>query len=175
MKLLSISTACVCALTMAVAVPVAGAQSSRVPSKDATWLKDSIQIDYAEIQAGKLAETKTNNATIMKFAKTMVSDHTQMLKSAEALAHQENIAVPTGPSSTQLAQANSLKTRKGPEFNIYYAKAQITGHNLAISETKTEISSGTDSAIQAAARSALPMLEQHLRLAKAALAATSAM
>lgn len=61
---------------------------------------------------------------------------------------------------------------KGKAFNVLYSSLEVYDHLQDIDETSTEISNGTNSQIRDDAKTELPMLRKHLRLARAALRAS---
>ena len=134
-----------------------------------TWLKTSIQTDLAEIQGGKLAESKSKNPAVLKLARTMVADHTNMLKSGRTLARHYHLTMPTAPSPSQKSQMASVSSKSGTAFDQAFLKLQVTAHIKAIKQTKAELAHGSSTAVKSAAKAAMGMLQMHLRLAEAGL------
>jgi predicted outer membrane protein len=59
----------------------------------------------------------------------------------------------------------------GKAYNHWYASLEVYDHIQDIEETTSEIENATNSQIRDDAKTELPMLKLHLRLARAALAA----
>lgn len=168
---------CACLAIIAIAsVPVAGAKphasSSKVSAADEQYLQTSISGDRFEIIGGKLAEKKSKNAAVLKAASTIVSDHTKSLSDAIKLAHELKIDVPSSPLPSQIWELKVVAAAKGKAFNVLYSSLEVYDHLQDIDETGTEVSTGTNSKVRDDARTELPMLRKHLRLARAALAAS---
>jgi putative membrane protein len=168
---------CACLAVAAVAaVPAAGAKSggsSKVSAADEQYLQTSISGDRFEIIGGKLAERKSNNAAVKKLAKTLVDDHSKSLSDAIKLAHQLKIDVPSSPLPSQVWELKVVAASKGKAFNVLYSSLEVYDHLQDIDETGTEVSDGTNSKVRDDARTELPMLREHLKLARAALAASN--
>ena len=168
---------CACLLVAAIAaVPVAGARSGGASSKkvsaaDEQYLQNSISGDRFEIIGGKLAEKKSKNPAVLKLAKTLVSDHSKSLSDAIKLAHELKIDVPSSPLPSQIWELKVVAAAKGKAFNVLYSSLEVYDHVQDIDETGTEVSDGTNSKVRGDARTELPMLKMHLRLARKALAA----
>ena len=62
---------------------------------DSQYIVDIASINLAEIELGKLAQTKSTNPEVKKFGKTMVDDHTKLASEVSALAKAKNFTLPT--------------------------------------------------------------------------------
>jgi putative membrane protein len=169
---------CACLIVAVIAaVPVAGAasggSSSKVSAADEQYLQTSISGDRFEIIGGKLAEKKSNNAAVQRLAKRLVGDHSKSLSDAVKLAHSLKIDVPTSPTPSEVWELKMVATLKGKAFNRWYSSLEVYDHLQDIDETGTEISDGTNSQIRDDARTELPMLREHLKLSRQALAASA--
>ena len=108
----------------------------------------------------------------MRLAKRIVSDHTKSLKDAIDLAHTLKIDVPKSPTPSEIwelkvvAAATDEKT-----FNTLYSSLEVYDHLQDIDETTSEINDGTNTQIRDDAKTELPMLKLHLKLAREAFAA----
>jgi putative membrane protein len=143
-----------------------------VSAADEQYLQTSISGDRFEIIGGKLAEKKSKNAAVLKAATTIVSDHTKSLSDAIKLAHQLNIDVPSSPTPSEIWELKVVAAAKGKAFNVLYSSLEVYDHLQDIDETSSEISEGTNPQIRDDAKTELPMLRKHLRLARAALSAS---
>ena len=170
-RLLPLAVACL-ALGATIAVPVAGAKSSKsVSAADEQYLKTSIQGDRFEIIGGKWAKTHSKNAAVLRMADRIVSDHAKSLKDAIKLAHSLGIDVPSAPTPTEVWELTMVASLHGKAYNHWYASLEVYDHVQDIQETTDEINDGTNAKIRDDARTELPMLQLHLSLARAALAA----
>jgi putative membrane protein len=169
---------CACLAVAAIAaVPTAGAKSNKSSSKvsaaDEQYLQTSISGDRFEIIGGRLAEKKSNNAAVQRLAKRLVDDHSKSLSDAIKLAHSLKIDVPSSPTPSQLWELRAVASFKGKAFDRWYSSLEVFDHLQDIDETATEVTNGTNSQVRDDAKTELPVLKAHLRLARAALAASS--
>ena len=65
------------------------------PANDATFTTRAAAAGMAEVELGRLAEQKAENAAVKAFAKKLVIDHTVSNAELKKLADQEKIALPT--------------------------------------------------------------------------------
>jgi putative membrane protein len=156
-------------------VPAAGARSSAsdssVSAADQQYLQTSIQGDEFEIFGGKVAVKKTHNPAVMRLAKRLVADHAMSLKDAVKLAHKLRINVPPAPTPSEVWELKVVAAAKGTAFNRLYSTLEVYDHLQDIEETTSEVAEGTNQEIRADARSELPMLKMHLKMARMAAAA----
>jgi putative membrane protein len=96
----------------------------------------------------------------------MVDDHTKVNDELKQVANKENIPIPDALDSKHQSQIGKLSKLSGPEFDKAYAKEQLKDHETDVKDFSAEVQGGTDPNLKAFASSALPMLQQHLELAK---------
>jgi putative membrane protein len=170
-RLLALATA-ICALAI---VPAASARPARhhhrVSAWDRQWLMTSISGDRFEIAGGQIAQTNSANAQIKALGARLVADHTKSLKSAIKLAHRLGIKVPKAPTPSERWELKTVGRFTGTAFDKSYADLEVFDHKQDIKESKDEVDMGTNRAVRKEAKTDLPVLRQHLKLAKAALAA----
>jgi putative membrane protein len=130
---------------------------------DASFYKKAAEGGIAEVQMGKLAQTKSSNASVKDFGAMMVTDHTAANEKLQALAAKKNIKLPTSPSVGQMASKAKLEVLSGTAFDKSYIKGMVEDHQEDIKEFQTEASSGQDPDAKAYAAATLPTLKTHLK------------
>jgi putative membrane protein len=139
---------------------------------DEEWLMMSIQGDLFEIQGGKLAQEKATRQIVRDLGARLVKDHTKSLHDAVDVAHELGIEVPDAPSPSQQWELRAVAGFHGSEFDKWYSDLEVQDHIQDIQETQDEIDKGCNDKIRQLAKDDLPVLKQHLELARAALAAS---
>jgi putative membrane protein len=74
--------------------------------------------------------------------------------------------VPDALDSKHQSQIDKLSKLSGPDFDKAYAKEQLKDHQTDVKDFSAEAQSGTDPNVKAFASGTLPVLQQHLELAK---------
>jgi len=138
---------------------------------DEQWLQMSIEGDLFEIQGGKLALQKATTPAVKSLGDRLVTDHSKSLQDAVDLAKKLGIRRPTSPSPTQQWELKVVSTFSGTAFDRWYADLEVKDHMQDIDETSEAVDEGCNDEIRALAREDLPMLQQHVQLAQAALGA----
>ena len=139
---------------------------------DEQWLMMSIQGDLFEIQGGNLAQQKATTQIVRDLGARLVKDHTKSLQEATDVARRLGIDVPDKPSPSQQWQLRAVAQFRGADFDRWYSDLEVQDHVQDIQEAQDEIDKGCNDQIKQLAEDDLPVLQQHLALARAALAAT---
>ncbi|KQQ53584.1 hypothetical protein ASF84_17355 [Pseudomonas sp. Leaf127] len=120
----------------------------------------------AEIEAGKLAQQKSQSADIKTFAQMMITDHTAANEKLKGIATTKKLEVSSDAELMDKAKALILDIRD-ESFDKSYANNQVKAHEQTIELFNEQIKDGKDAEIKAFAEATLPKLEAHLKEAKA--------
>jgi putative membrane protein len=146
-------------------------RSTLVSAWDKQYLQTSLEGDLFEVQGGKLAEAKSTDPAVLKLANTLIRDHTKSYKESAKLTRRLGIKVPTDPSPSMQWELEAAGQFTGAAFNHQYALLEVKDHHQDIQESTDEVKDGTNSDVRRDAKTELPTLRKHLRLAEAALRA----
>jgi putative membrane protein len=139
---------------------------------DEEWLMMSIQGDLFEIQGGNLAQQRATTQIVRDLGARLVKDHTKSLQDARDVAEQLGIDVPDKPSPSQQWQLRAVAQFRGADFDRWYSDLEVQDHLQDIQEAQDEVDKGCNDKIKQLAEDDLPVLKQHLELARAALSAS---
>jgi putative membrane protein len=134
-------------------------------SGDETFFEKAGQAGLAEVQAGRIAESKGTSAEVREFGALMAEHHGEANEKLAALAKAKGVTLPAAPSQGQMDAMKALQTRDGARFDQAYLAEQVKAHEEAVQLLKSEIASGQDADTRAFARELLPTVESHLRMA----------
>src|SRR5881394_3223098 len=96
-----------------------------------------VTANQIDIDAGKLAKSKSKNKEVQEFAQRMITDHTAVNKQAGALAKKLGVKPEDNDTSKALnkgAQANmaKLKNLKGVQFDKAYVDHEVDYHQQVL-------------------------------------------
>jgi putative membrane protein len=140
-------------------------------SPDASFYKHAAEGGIAEVEAGKLAQDKSNNQQVKDFGAMMVKDHSAANDKLKALADSKSISLPTSSSVGQMATKAKLEVLSGDTFDKSYIAGQIKAHQNTAALFRKEIASGQDADAKAFAKETLPTVRAHLKAINAIAAA----
>jgi putative membrane protein len=133
-----------------------------VNSDDAKFATAAANGGMAEVALGKLALTKTANASIKAFAQMMVTDHGKANDELMGIAKTKNITLPMEPDSAHLKKADELGKMNGVDFDKAYVAAMIDGHKKTLDLMNKEAKDGNDAELKDFAAKTAPIVQTHL-------------
>ena len=148
--------------------PGTKASVNRMTSGDSTFANKAAQGGMAEVKLGELAKEKASNQAVKNFGQKMIDDHTRLNNDLKSVAGSESITLPTMLDSKDQSTYDRLSGLSGPAFDKAYMRDMVSDHRADINEFKHEANDGTDPGLKSFANKALPVLEEHLRLAESA-------
>jgi len=160
-------------LIAAAALVVASVASAQTQGpNDAQIAAIVVAANQVDIDAGKLAESKSGNKEVKAFAKRMVTDHTGVNKSATALVTKLKVKPEANPTSISLKKDGQdtlkhLKGLKGSAFDKAYIDNEVTYHQTVLDAIdKTLIPSAKNEELKALLVKVRPAFVDHLEHAK---------
>ncbi|SAK66465.1 DUF4142 domain-containing protein [Caballeronia ptereochthonis] len=96
-----------------------------------------VTANQVDIDAGKLAESKTKSKDVKAFAQQMVTDHGDVNKAATDLVHKLNVTPEDNPTSRSLKQGGDanlakLRTLSGGSFDKSYIDHEVAYHESVL-------------------------------------------
>ena len=164
MKALTVFSFAVAAL-LAVSGPAA-AQTQVVNDADRQFVNKAASDGVAEVELGQIATQRAARPSVRSFAERMVTDHGRSNTELSALAGSKSIELPTTLDASQQAMRDRLSALNGADFDRAYMSEMVRDHteDVAMFERAAEVS--TDPDVKAWAARSLPMLREHLALAR---------
>jgi putative membrane protein len=151
------------AVPLLIATPVFAQQgSSALSQSDREFLDFAAKVNQSEIQGGLAAEKKADAPAVRAFARLMVLDHMELESQLAAIAMENGVQLPSGPSEQAKQEMAS-----GPKFDTTYMQDMVQGHEHAVERFKSEKDQAQARPVQAVVTATLPILQQHLALAQA--------
>jgi len=154
-----------------VAFALAGAVHAQVPN-DAQIAHVVVTANQVDIDAGKLASTKSTNKDVQAFGKQMVADHTGVNQQATALVTKLKVTPQDNPTSQSLAKGGKDNTAKlnmlsGAAFDKAYVDHEVEYHQAVLDALdKTLIPNAKNEELKALMVKVRPAFVSHLDHAK---------
>jgi putative membrane protein len=133
---------------------------------DSEFLVDQAEVNLAEIEIGKLAQTKGVNPEVKKFGKMLVDDHTKAASEVSALAKTKNFTLPTSLTEEGQDEYKKLNEKSGADFDKKFADMMIDGHEKAIKKLEEASKDAKDPDVRTWASNNIAGLTAHLEHAK---------
>jgi putative membrane protein len=120
----------------------------------------------AEVELGRLATERAGRASVQGFGERMVIDHGAMNAELAQLAARKGMSVPTTLDDTHRQDMDRLARLSGHDFDRAYMQHMVADHMKDIAHFERQAHAGTDPELRALAAGALPVLQQHLEMAR---------
>ena len=156
------------ALPVSFALGLAAAQSIN----DAQIASIVVTANQVDIDAGKLAASRSTNGDVRKFAELMVTDHTSVNKAAVDLATKLKVTPQDNPTSQSLKADGQkhlaqLKTLSGAGFDKAYVDREVAYHQQVLDAVdKVLIPNAGNAELKALLVKVRPAFVSHLEHAK---------
>lgn len=119
-----------------------------------------------EVKMGVLAEKRSKNADVKQFAQRMQKDHSQAQEELKKIAQKENIELPTEMSGEQSMKYTEFEKKSTKRFDKDYSDLMVKEHTADVEYLQKAVKELNDPEMKSYAQKTLPILEEHLKLAK---------
>jgi putative membrane protein len=151
-------------LTTALSLALSGAvtaQGDALNREDKEFLKNTAELNSAEVVVGKLAQEK-GGPEVKKIGAMLVEDHSKANDELAELAKKKNVELKMEPNSAQKKMAAELEKKTGAEFDKEFHEHQAKDHKKAIRAFEDASKDAKDPDVKAYATKQLPALQKHL-------------
>ena len=155
------------------ATPAAGLGSTATRGDALTapaFVRAAAASDLYEMEASRLAEQRSQNTEVKRFAQHMLRDHGKttgelkgMLPQLQGVSAQQ---MATSLDRQHQALLEQLQGVQGAEFDRAFVRQQVQSHQAAVDLFRAYAQSGDDARLKQWASQTLPSLEEHLREAQ---------
>jgi len=131
-----------------------------------------VTANQVDIDAGKLAKSKSHSKQVQEFAQRMITDHSGVNKSATELVQKLHVTPEPNPTSESLQKGGdenlaNLKKLQGHAFDKAYIDHEVAYHEAVLQAVdKTLIPSAQNAELKALLVKVRPAFVAHLDMAK---------
>jgi putative membrane protein len=153
-------------LTLAAACGLAFAADNAALSKhDKDFIEKAAAGGMLEVQAGKMAESKAQNAEVKSFGSMLVTDHSAANDELKALAQKKGVTLPTELPKKEQKKVD--KMAKAKDFDKTFIHEQgVEDHKHDVKDFEKASKDAKDPDVKAFAAKTLPTLQKHLQRAE---------
>lgn len=140
---------------------------AKLTAADRKAITDMGMANMAEVELGKLAQSKTQNAEVKEFATKMVEDHGAALGEVQTLAQAKGVTLPTALDAKHKAMATRLEKLSGDSFDKTYVKQGGVGaHKETLTKLQKASKAAKDADVKAQVDKTIPVVQAHLKQAE---------
>ncbi len=128
------------------------------------FMNDAAPGNMAEIELGKLAVGKAQNADVKAFAQKMIDDHSKAGEDLKQLAAQKKVMLPPDILPVHKQAMDKLSKLSGADFDKEYVKEMVADHEKDVTAFENASKTAGDADVKAFAAKTLPTLKMHLEM-----------
>jgi putative membrane protein len=142
------------------------AQKHKLSERDRNFAKEAALGGMAEVELGKLAQQNAHKEDVKQFGAKMVQDHTNINQQLMPILAAKDVTAPTQLDEKHRKTLDKLSKMRGAEFDRTYMHDMVEDHEKDVKKFRQEAEHGNDADLKAFAQKTLPVLEEHLKLAR---------
>ncbi|MDB5241253.1 MAG: hypothetical protein JWP57_1878 [Spirosoma sp.] len=163
-----VSLSCIGIILASLAFPLLVNAQSNPSLSDAEVASVAVAANQIDMSYADIAEAKSKNTKVLKFAQTMKRDHAAVIEQASALVKKLGVTPKDNAVSKKLL-ADAAQTKKtlndksGKVFDKAYIDNEVSYHKAVINTVQTLLIPDTDNAeLKQLLQNVLPALKAHL-------------
>lgn len=134
---------------------------------DQDMVMDLARANLAEIKAGEMAISKSQNPEVKAFAQKMIDDHTSAQKDVEQLAKSKGITLPTEVDTKHKTMMTALDKLSPERFDrTYMSQGGVSDHKKTHKLVRDMQTKAKDQDVKALAAKLQPTIAKHLEMAQ---------
>ena len=130
------------------------------------FAKEAAMGGMLEVQLGKMAQEKAHSQQVKDFGARMVEDHGKANAELKNIAQQQNLTLPSKLDKKHQSMVKNLAKASGAAFDKQYMHTMVKDHVEDVAKFQNAAKNLQDPELKAWAQKTLPVLEEHLKLAK---------
>lgn len=140
--------------------------SNTSSNSDQQFINDAAKGNRAEIELGKLVESKAKDPGVKQFAKMMQTDHAKALGQLEQIAQSKNLTLPDGIPEDAQDLETKLSSESGKDMEKDYMDGMVKDHQKDVKDFQDATQTLQDNDVKQWAGNTLPTLQRHLQRAE---------
>ena len=141
------------------------ADKSALSRHDKDFIEKAAAGGMLEVEAGKMAESKAQNADVKAFGSMLATDHAAANEELKALAQKKGVTLPTALPKKEQKKVD--KMAKAKDFDKTFIHEQgVEDHKHDVKDFEKASKDAKDPDVKAFAAKTLPTLKKHLEKAE---------
>ncbi|AMR28179.1 hypothetical protein A0257_14520 [Hymenobacter psoromatis] len=136
-------------------------------ANDAQFMQSAAHSDQNEMQLSKMALAKGVTGDTKAFAEKMIADHTKSTAALQPIAAKAGVTLPTDMDDQHKETAKTLQGLSGQDFKDRYLQQMEVDHQMTANTLAAHQQMTKNPALSAWITQTLPVVTQHLGMAKA--------
>lgn len=143
-----------------------GSKADSAPITDDQFVIKAASSGMHEVEISNLAKTQATSPDVKRFAERMVTDHTKANKELIEAAKNTGTVAPVKMLEEHQKMVEKFRALKGAEFDKMYAQHAVESHQKSVDLFTNASKNVKDANLRAFAEKTLPVIKEHLEMAK---------
>jgi putative membrane protein len=143
-----------------------GGSASTLTAEEKTFVVKTAGGGVAEVKAATDAAQRAVSADVKAFANRMIEDHGKANDELRQLATNKGIALETTAGGAQQQAATALASKSGTDFDRAYMNQMIRDHEGVVADFERMAKAAKDPDLRQWIAGTLPVVKDHLKMAK---------
>lgn len=135
-------------------------------TQDKLFVRQAAIGGRAEVELGKIAQKKASTDSVRQFAQHMVDAHTRNSQQLMSAGKGLNPELPKELDAEHLRIRDELNKKSGKDFDVAYIASQLQDHQRTANLLQWHISTGQNEVLKKYSIETLPVVMEHLDMAK---------
>ena len=141
-------------------------QQTGMSQQDHRFVMETAMGGLKEVELGRIAAQQGATDAVKQFGQRMVDDHTKANSELMTLATSKGMTLPTELDEKHRNDVTKLSAMSGADFDRAYARMMVNDHKKKVDNFERQSSRGSDPDIKAFATTTLPVVQEHLQMAR---------
>jgi len=138
----------------------------QLAESDYKFVKEAARGGTLEVELGDLAHQKGVSQSVRTFGERMAADHKKANDELKEIATRKGATLPAELSHGENFTMTHLQKATGADFDKSYAAHMVKDHESDVKDFQAAAKDLKDPDLRAFAQKTLPVLEEHLRMAR---------
>jgi putative membrane protein len=144
----------------------ASSSQSKLDHRDQKFIEKAAEDGMAEVELGRLAQTKASNDQVKQFAQQMQQDHSQANDELKRIAQAKGVTIPTSSDHSHTKKMEKLQKESGADFDKQYMADMVKEHEKDLRFFREEAQNAKDPELKTFAQKTAQKINEHLNMAR---------
>ena len=146
--------------------PAQAGEQQQLAQEDMEFATKAAEGGLKEVQLGEVAQQQAESPEVQQFGERMVQDHGQANEQLMQIAQEKGIELPQELPEDAQQLYEELQQKSGPDFDQAYMDEMVSDHEEDVEAFQEYTEAGQDPELTGFAEQTLPVLQEHLELAR---------
>jgi putative membrane protein len=140
--------------------------SGKLDHKDQKFIEKAAEDGMAEVELGRLAQTKASNDQVKQFAQHMEQEHSQANDELKRIAQAKGVTIPTSTDHSHMKKMEKMQKESGADFDKQYMAEMVKDHEKDLKFFREEAQNAKDPELKTFAQKTAQKINEHLNMAR---------